>query len=183
MRQENPLIFLIDTLFDLYIVILMLRFILQQVHADFYNPISQFIVKATSPVLNPARRVIPGVGGIDLATIIVIIGFIALKLYIVVMMKGYSPTLLSLLLTGIRDFISLALNIFIFTIIVQAILSWVNPDPYNPVSAILHNITRPVLAPVRKLIRPIGGLDLSPLFALIGLMFIEKLVAYFFSLL
>ena len=67
MRSDNPLIFLIETLFNLYIIVLMLRFILQQVRADFYNPISQFIVKATSPVLNPARRIIPGIGGIDVA--------------------------------------------------------------------------------------------------------------------
>jgi YggT family protein len=182
MRQENPIIFLIETLLDLYIVVLMLRFILQQVRADFYNPISQFIVKATSPVLNPARRIIPGVGGIDIATIIVVIAFIALKVWVVVMLQGYSPSILALLLTGIRDFISLALNIFIFAIIVQAILSWVNPDPYNPVSGILHSITYPVLRPFRSLIKPIGGLDLSPLFALIALMFTERLVNYFFSL-
>ena len=76
MRSDNPFLFLIETLFDLYIIVLMLRFLLQQVRADFYNPISQFIVKATSPVLNPARKFIPGIGGIDLATIIVIVLFI-----------------------------------------------------------------------------------------------------------
>ena len=183
MGSENPFIFLIDTLFDLYIIVLMLRFILQQVRADFYNPISQFIVKATSPVLNPARKVIPPLGKIDLATIVVIIAFIALKIFIVAMLSGYSPSVLALLVTGIRDFMTLALNIFIFAIIVQAILSWINPDPYNPVSAILFSITRPVLQPFRQLIKPMGGLDLSPLFALIALMFIERLVVYLFQML
>ncbi|MGD2054191.1 MAG: YggT family protein [Gammaproteobacteria bacterium] len=183
MRSENPLIFLIDTLFDLYIIVLMLRFILQQVRADFYNPISQFIVKATSPVLKPARKVIPPLGHVDLATVVVVIAFIALKIFIIAMLSGYSPSILALLVTGIRDFITLALNIFIFAIIVQAILSWINPDPYNPVSAILFSITRPVLQPFRQLIKPIGGLDLSPLFALIALMFIERLVVYLFQML
>lgn len=183
MKSDNPLIFLVETLFDLYIIVLMLRFILQQVRADFYNPISQFIVKATAPVLNPARKLIPGLGGIDLATIVVVVAFIAIKLFIISLLSGYSPPLLALLVTGIRDFITLLLNIFIFAIIVQAILSWINPDPYNPVSGILFNITRPVLQPFRRLIKPIGGLDLSPLIALITLMFIERLVAYLFQML
>ena len=183
MRSDNPLIFLVETLFDLYIIVLMLRFILQQVRADFYNPISQFIVKATAPVLNPARKMIPGVGGIDLATIIVVIVFIAIKIFIIALLSGYSTSVLALLLTGIRDFITLALNIFIFAIIVQAILSWINPDPYNPVSGILFNITRPVLTPFRRLIKPVGGLDLSPLVALIALMFLERLVSYLFQML
>jgi len=183
MKSDNPLIFLVETLFDLYIIVLMLRFILQQVRADFYNPISQFIVKATAPVLNPARKLIPGLGGIDLATIVVVVAFIAIKLFIISLLSGYTPSVLALLLTGIRDFITLLLNIFIFAIIVQAILSWINPDPYNPVSGILFNITRPVLQPFRRLIKPIGGLDLSPLIALITLMFIERLVAYLFSML
>ena len=183
MRSENPLIFLIETLFDLYIIVLMLRFILQQVRADFYNPISQFIVKATSPVLNPARRLIPSIGGIDLATIIVIVAFIAIKIFLIAQLSGYSPTVLALIITGVRDFITLALNIFIFAIIIHAILSWINPDPYNPVSSVLFNITQPVLQPFRSIIKPVGGLDLSPLVALIALMFIERLVVYLFNML
>jgi YggT family protein len=182
MRSDNPLVFLVETLFDLYIIVLMLRFILQQVRADFYNPISQFIVKATTPVLKPVRSIIPGFGGVDLATIIVIIAFIAIKIFIIALLSGYSPSLLALLLTGIRDFISLALNIFIFAIIIQAILSWVNPDPYNPVSGLLASITYPVLSPFRRLIKPVGGLDLSPLVALIALMFIQRLVVYVFNM-
>jgi len=183
MTPQNPFVFLIETLLDLYIIVLMLRFILQQVRADFYNPISQFIVKATAPVLNPARKIIPGFGGIDVATIVVVVLFIVVKISIVALLSGYSPTLLALLLTGVRDFIKLALNIFIFSIIIQAILSWINPDPYNPVSGVLFSITRPVLEPVRRLIKPIGGLDLSPLFALIALMFVERLVVYLFQML
>jgi YggT family protein len=181
LNPQNPILFLISTLFDLYIVILVLRFLLQQVRADFYNPISQFIVKATAPVVTPARRLIPGFAGIDFATIMVVIVFIALKLFILSALTGQSPAVVSLLLTGLIDFISLLFNIFIFAIIVQAILSWVNPDPYNPVSRILFSITEPLLRPFRRLIPPVGGLDLSPLFALIALMFVERVVAYLFS--
>jgi len=183
MNPQNPFIFLIETLLDLYIIVLMLRFILQQVRADFYNPISQFIVKATAPVLNPARKIIPSVGGIDVATLVVVVAFIAVKIFIIALLSGYSPSVLALLLTGVRDFITLALNIFIFSIIIQAILSWINPDPSNPVAGVLYSITRPVLQPFRRLIKPMGGLDLSPLFALIALMFAERLIVYLFQLL
>ena len=183
MRSDNPILFLVETLFDLYIIVLMLRFILQQVRADFYNPISQFIVKATAPVVNPARRVIPGIGGVDLATIVVVVLVIAIKLSIVALLAGYAPSLVALLLTGVRDFITLALNVFIFAIIIHAVLSWINPDPYNPVSALLFSITRPVLDPFRRIIKPVGGLDLSPLVALIALMFVERLVVYLFNML
>jgi len=183
MEPQNPFVFLINILLDLYIIVLMLRFILQQVRADFYNPLSQFIVKVTAPVLNPARRLIPSVGGIDAATIIVIVLFIIIKNFIVLLLSGYTPSLITLLLMGINDFITLALNIFIFAIIIQAILSWINPDPYNPVAGVLFSITRPVLQPVRRWIKPIEGLDLSPLFAVIGLMFIKLVVNYLFSLL
>jgi len=183
MNPQNPLIFLIETLLDLYIMVLMLRFILQQVRADFYNPISQFIVKATAPVLNPARKMIPSVGGIDIATIIVVIVFIAIKIFVIALLSGFSPSIVALLITGIRDFITLALNIFIFAIIIQAVLSWINPDPYNPVAGVLFSITQPVLQPFRRRIKPIGGLDLSPLIALIALMFIERVVVYLFQML
>jgi YggT family protein len=182
MEPQNPFVFLINILLDLYIIVLMLRFILQQVGADFYNPVSQFIVKVTAPVLNPARRMIPSVGSIDTATIIVIVLFIIVKIFLVALLSGYTLSLLALLLMGIRDFIALALNIFIFAIIIQAVLSWINPDPYNPVTGVLFSITRPVLQPVRRWIKPIEGLDLSPLFAIIGLMFIKLLVDYLFAL-
>lgn len=182
MEPQNPFVFLINILLDLYIIVLMLRFILQQVRADFYNPLSQFIVKVTAPVLNPAKRLIPSVRNIDTATIIVIVLFIIVKIFLVALLSGYTPSLLTLLMMGIRDFITLALNIFIFAIIIQAILSWINPDPYNPVTGVLFSITRPVLQPVRRWIKPIEGLDLSPLFAIIGLIFIKLLVDNLFAM-
>ena len=182
MEPQNPFVFLINILLDLYIIVLMLRFILQQVGADFYNPLSQFIVKVTAPVLNPARRVIPSFRGVDTATIVVIVLFIIVKIYLVALLSGYTVSLTTLFLMGIRDFITLALNVFIFAIIIQAILSWINPDPYNPVTGVLFSITRPVLQPVRRWIKPIEGLDLSPLFAIIGLMFIKLLVDNLFAM-
>lgn len=180
MNQDNPFIFLIDTLFSIYIAIMLLRFLLQQAGADFYNPISQFIVKATQPVVVIARRFIPSIGKIDTATLVLVILLIFIKLALLFSIAGFPFNGVQLLLTGLHDLISLSFDIFIVAIFVQAILSWVNPDPYNPISSLLNSLTWPVLGPIRKQIPPIGGLDLSALIALIGLMFLKRLILSLF---
>lgn len=176
MNQDNPFIFLIDTLFSIYIAIMLLRFILQQVGADFYNPISQFIVKATQPLVTPARRFIPSVRKVDSATLVLVAALIIIKLAVLFSIAGYPLNGLQLLVNSLHDLISLTFDIFIIAIFVQAILSWVNPDPYNPISTLLSSLTRPVLQPVRKYVPTIGGLDLSSLVALIALMFLKRLI-------
>lgn len=183
MSQDNPFIFLIDTLFSIYIAIMLLRFILQQVGADFYNPISQFVVKATQPLVVVARRFIPSIKKIDTATLVLALILIALKLVLLFTISGYPINGLQLLVKGLHDLISLTFDIFIVALFIQAILSWVNPDPYNPVSGLLRGLTAPVLRPIQKYVPAIGGIDLSTLIALIGLMFIKRLVLQFFQLL
>lgn len=178
----NPFAFLIDILIHLYTVVLMLRLLLQWVRADFYNPVSQFIVKVTSPLVVPLRKVIPGYWGIDFATLLLVLVITAIKLVLIALINGASPgeiSALGLALKTVFDTINLLLNIFLFSIIVQAILSWVNPDPYNPVVSLLHSITWPVLKPFRKLLPPISGIDLSPIFAIITIMFIKQTIVYF----
>ena len=181
MNYDNPFIFLIDTLFDIYIAIVLLRFLLQLVGADFFNPISQFIVKATQKPVVFARRIIPGYRGIDLATLMLTVLLIFLKLSVLLMLGGIQPSISGLLIRSLFELISLTFDIFIIAIFIQAILSWVNPDPYNPVVAVLGSLTRPVLRPIRKHLPIMGGLDLSPVAALIGLMFIKRLVLYIFQ--
>jgi len=183
MQNENPLIFLIDTLFDIYIAVLLLRFLLQQLGADYYNPIAQFIVRVTQPVVGIARRYIPSYRKVDIATLIVIIIFIAIKVGLLASLRGGNYSVVAILIVSLYDFISLTFDIFIFAIFIQAILSWVNPDPRNPVSSILHSLTAPILRPVKKLLPDMGGIDISPIFALIGLMFLKRVVLYFFQLL
>ncbi|MCK5003316.1 MAG: YggT family protein [Gammaproteobacteria bacterium] len=182
MSHDNPLIFLIDTLFDIYIAIVLLRFLLQQVGADFFNPISQFIVKATQKPVVIARRIIPSFRGIDLASLSLAVLLIFIKLIILLALGGIQPSISALLIQSLYDLIQLTFDIFIFAIFVQAILSWVNPDPYNPVSALLNSLTRPILQPIKKRLPLIGGLDLSTIVALIGLMFIKRVVLYIFTL-
>lgn len=182
MSQENPFIFLIDTLFSIYIAIMLLRFLLQQVGADFYNPISQFIVKATQPLVSIARRFIPSIRKIDTATLVLVIALIVMKLLVLISIAGYTMDIQQLLLRAIYDLISLSFDIFIVALFIQAILSWINPDPYNPVTSVLRSLTYPVLRPIQRYVPPIGGIDLSTLVAIIGLMFLKRLVLSLFGL-
>ncbi|MCP5151384.1 MAG: YggT family protein [Ectothiorhodospiraceae bacterium] len=161
--------FLVDTLFGLYIALFMLRFLLQVARADFYNPISQFVVRATQPVLKPLRRVIPGTRGIDLATIVAMVVLQTIALYIILGLDGGSGALPGMLLHAVARLVDLALNVFFFVIIAQIVLSWVNPSLRNPATAILHRIAELLLGPARRVIPPMGGLDISPIPVLIGL--------------
>lgn len=183
MNHDNPFIFLIDILFDIYIAIMLLRFLLQYVGADFYNPISQFIVKATQKPVFITRRLIPSFRGVDIATLILAISLIFIKLTVLYAIGGMQPTIAGIVIQGLYDLIQLIIDIFIFAIFIQAILSWVNPDPHNPVSGLLRSLTSPVLGPIRKLLPAMGGMDLSPIFALIGLMFIKRVILYMFQML
>ena len=164
----DALTFLIRTLFDLYIVAVALRFLLQWVRADFYNPLSQFLVKITNPPLRPLRRFIPGYGGMDLASLLLMIllkiGEIAILGLVV---AGRIPAPLGLLVISLAEVLKLLIYIFMFAIIIQVILSWVNPGAYNAGTVLIYRLTEPLLAPARRLIPPMGGLDLSPLVVLI----------------
>ena len=180
MSQENPFIFLIDTIFSIYIAIMLLRFLLQQVGADFYNPISQFIVKATQPLVSISRRLVPSIGKIDTATLALVLLLLIIKMVLLFSIAGYPMNAMQLFIRALHDLISLTFDIFIVALFVQAILSWVNPDPYHPVSSLLRNLTMPVLNPIKKHMPPMGGIDLSTIVALIGLMFLKRLVLSLF---
>ncbi|MCG7945204.1 MAG: YggT family protein, partial [Candidatus Thiodiazotropha taylori] len=165
----NPLVFLVQTLFGLYILAILLRFLLQVVRADFYNPISQFLVKVTNPPLKPLRRLIPGFGGIDISSLILAWLLKAVELFIVIMIAGQSASLLGPLLLAIPELVELTINIFLFAVLIQVILSWVSPGNYNPAVSLLYSLTGPVMRPAQKLLPPVGGLDLSPMLVMIGL--------------
>ena len=172
----NPLEFLISTLFSLYILAVMLRFILGAVRADFYNPVSQFLVRITNPLLVPMRRVIPSFRQYDTSALLLMLLLQLVSLIIVIMLRGVSVSFVALLLVAIGELVILAFNVFIFAIVIQVILSWINPGNYNPVNALLTSITSPVMGPIRRLIPPVSGIDLSPLVALIGLQVLKMLV-------
>ena len=184
----SPLMLVINTLFDLYILLVLLRFLLQMLRADFYNPVSQFIVKLTHYPLKILRRVIPSIGGQDAAAIVfclvLIYGkFLLLRLLSIpaVQIGGVMAPLdgvsyAGLLVFCIADLIALVLTVFLVAVIIQVILSWINPDQYNPVIGLVHKLSDPILKPIRKLIPSLGGLDLSPLFATLALLVAKMLI-------
>lgn len=172
----NPVVFLIQTLFGLYILAVMLRFLLQLVRADFYNPISQFLVKVTSPPLKVLRRFIPGLGGIDLASIVLVWGLKYIELLLILLISGTTLNALAPLLWAIPELIELLINIFLFAVLIQVILSWINPGAYNPASALLYSLTEPLMSPARKILPPMSGLDLSPMLVMIGLVLLKMLL-------
>jgi len=165
----NAATFLIETVFGLYILLVMLRFLLQWARADFYNPVSQFIVKATQPALKPLRKIIPGIGGLDAAALVFMIILKLVELWLVTGLLGLSPQIGGLVILSIAELLGLLINVFIFSILIQVIVSWVNPGMYNPVMGLLHSLTEPLLGPARRVIPPISGLDLSPIVVIIVL--------------
>ncbi len=172
----QPAVFLVKVLFGLYATLVVLRFLLQLVRADFYNPLSQFIVKATRPVLNPLRRVIPGVSGIDIASLVLAWLVITLEQLAILSLAGSGFQPLGAALLAIPELITLFINVFLFAILIQVILSWVNPGGYNPAIGLIHSLTEPLLAPVRRRMPNMGGLDLSPMVVMLGLVVLEMLL-------
>ncbi len=171
-------IYILQTLGSLYLLIVLLRFILQLVRADFYNPLSQFIVRATKPLLNPLRRIIPGFGGIDLASLVLAILIQLVLMILILMLMGYGVGgfIMQLLIWSIIAVTSLFLKVFFFALIISVILSWVTPGSYNPGAQLVNQICEPLLMPFRKLLPNLGGLDLSPIFAFLALKLIDMLV-------
>ncbi len=172
----NPIVFLVQTLFGLYITVVVIRFLLQWARADFYNPISQFVVKVTSPVLRPLRQLIPGYGGMDLASLCLAWLLKAVELALLAMLLGLDRSPLAALGWAVPGLIELVINIFLFAVLIRVILSWVNPDPYNPAVALLERLTDPVMRPAQRLVPPIGGIDLSPMLVMIGLVLLQMLL-------
>jgi YggT family protein len=171
----NPLEFIINTLFGLYILVVMVRFLLQWVRADFYNPLSQFVVRVTNPALRPLRRIIPGWGGIDFAAVALMLALQLISLALILLLRGQGIPPVTLIFWSLAELVSLAINVYIGAIFIQVIVSWVNPGTYNPAISLLHSLTEPLLRPARRLLPPVGGLDLSPLLVLIALQVVKML--------
>jgi YggT family protein len=172
----DPLVFLIQTLFGLYIAVVVIRFLLQLARADFYNPISQFVVKLTSPAVRPLRRLIPGYAGRDLSSLVLAWLLKSLELALLALLAGLDRNLLGALAWALPGLLELVINIILFAIIVRVILSWLNPDPYHPALSVLDSLTGPVLRPAQRMLPSIGGLDLSPMLVMIALVLLEMLL-------
>lgn len=173
---SDPVIFLLDTVFSFYILAVLLRFILQWLGGDFYNPISQFLVKITHPPLRIMRRYIPAVGKIDTSSIVLLVALQMISDGITLLLTGVSFTFAALALLSFSQLISLLINVFVFAIFARAILSWINPGTFNAASNLLFAITEPLLVTCRRMVPYIGGIDLSPLIVLLGLQLVKMLI-------
>lgn len=173
---SNALVFLIQTVFSLYIIAVMLRFLLQLTRADFYNPLSQFLVKVTNPPLIPLRRVIPGMLGIDVAAVVLLIAIQMVELFLVFIVQGITLAPLGLLVLTLAELLNLALNVFLFTILIQVVLSWINPGTYNPAVTLLYSLNDPLLGRARRMLPPIHGFDFSPIVVLVLIQLLKILL-------
>ena len=175
--MQNALVFILRTLFDLYVLTFALRLLLQWAAVDKRNPLVQFILRITNPLVIPLRRLLPASGRIDTATIVVLLGLqiVGTALLVRIGCVG-EPAVWQILALALLSVVKLALSVFTWAIILYVVLSWVSPGGYNPGAALVSAVAEPVLAPFRRLIPPIGGLDLSPLFALIAIQALSMLV-------
>lgn len=162
--------FLVDTLFTLYSVVLLLRLLLQLSRADFRNPLARAIVQITNPVILPLRRVLPPVQRIDTASVVALVLCTVIKLWILLLLVGVSaPMPIALLQATLLELIKLVLQTYLFSILLNALLSFVAPGNYSPMQSLLASICDPLLNPIRRVIPPIANLDLSPLWAMIAI--------------
>lgn len=174
---------IVQTLGSLYLLVVMLRFLLQQARADFYNPMSQFIVKATNPPLIPLRRVIPGVMGIDLASILLalVVQFLVIELGALILLGGLINPLIALMWSAV-GLLALTANIYFWALLIMVIASWVAPQSSNPALRLVFQLVEPVMAPFRKLLPDMGGIDISPIFAFLALNVVQILIKYLAAL-
>ena len=166
----QALIFVIDVFAGLYLLLLLLRFLIPWLRIDFRDPLAQGILKLTSPVVIPVRRFLPAIGRIDTATIVVAFVIQYLVVMLIFLLVG-APVVsaLAIAVESIFRLLGLVVNIFIFGILISIILSWIAPNSYNPAVGIVRAIAEPVLRPFRRVIPPMGGFDISPIFALVAL--------------
>lgn len=174
----DPLAFLINTLAGLYVLAVMLRFLLQWVSADYRNPISQFLVRITQPPLQPMRRVLPPIGRADTSAIVLMLLLQFCTLAVVYWIGSTNVSAGFLAVRSVAELLNLLLNVFLVVIIIRVILSWVNPGQYNPAIGLIDSLAEPVLAPARRVIPAIGGLDLSPIAVLIGIQLAKMLFVH-----
>jgi YggT family protein len=175
-NANNAVFYLVGTLFDIYMWIVILRIILQAVRADFYNPISQLVWQLTQPLVRPAQKVLPKVRQYDTAAIALLALVAIVYIHVIGAILGVPVGALASVWWALLKVVTLVLNLYTFALFVQAILSWVGPGVNNPAGSILWSMNEPLLRPVRRVIPPMSGLDLSPLVVILLLQFVNLLV-------
>lgn len=170
----NAGIFLIQAIIGLYLILVMIRFLMQVSRADYYNPLCQSIVKLTDPPIKPLKKILPTVRGVDFATLVVALIVQFLAICIVQTLKGYipfHPTYIAWSLVGI---LVTLFDIYFFALIIMVIGSFIAPYSTHPAMSLVQQLTEPICAPARKLLPPMGGLDFSIMLVFLTLMVLDN---------
>ncbi len=173
---DSAVLFLLNTLFGLYLCALILRVALQLVRADFYNPLAQFIWQITQPPVEQLQRAIPHWQRIDLAAVTLAYIVAALNIWVALLLLEWHTGAIAALWFAALKLLVVTLHLYSFCIFVQALMSWLGPGMHSPAGSLLWSVTEPLLRPVRQYLPPIGGLDLSPLLVLLVLQVVARLV-------
>lgn len=162
-------VFLVNFCFGLYILAVLLRFLFQIVRADFYNPLSQAIVTITNPPLRFIRRYVPALGKLDSASLLLLLILQAVNTWLVLLIVGRGGAVGGVLVIALAELAQKTIYVFMFAIFIQIVIGWISPGTYNPITTLLDDLTHPLLAPARRMVPPVGGLDFSPLIPIVGL--------------
>lgn len=166
---SSAIVFIINALTSLYLLVLLLRFWMPWLRADFRNPLAQGILRLTSPIVVPLRRIVPSFGRLDTATVLVAFSLQYLTVVLLLLIRGDSAGMAPIALTALVKLTVLSVYLFVYAIFIRIILSWISPGSHNPATAIITTLTDPILRPFRRLLPPLGGFDISPIFAIIML--------------
>ncbi|MGR0279274.1 YggT family protein [Marinomonas dokdonensis] len=177
--NSDPFILLIKTLGNLYLFVVLLRMVLQLTRADFYNPISQGVVKATSPLILPLRKIVPSIGRLDTASLVLALLVQLVTLILIVTIKGVSIAPLSYAIYTLGGTLYHLLDLYFWAMLISVILSWVAPGASHPGAMLVGQITAPLYQTCQRFIPPLGGLDLSPIFIFLAITFLKQFLAPF----
>jgi YggT family protein len=176
--SANILFYLVKAVLTLAMGACALRVLLQLVHANFYNPISQVVWKLTQPLVRPLLSLLPKAGSFDVAGGVVLFLFALLYAGLISAMLGFGLGWLQLGWIAALSIVSLVLNLYFLCLFALAIVSWVGPGTGNPAANVLWSLCEPLLRPVRRVLPPVSGLDLSPIPVMLALGLIERLLPH-----
>jgi YggT family protein len=179
--MNDALNYVITFVLQIVCFLFVARFLLQACRVDFYNPVSQGLVKITDPVLRPLRMLLPGYRNLDFAAFLAAVASeIILIMSLTALQGGYTGGFGIILASGLLQVLMLIVRIFWWSILIVIVAGWIAPGSYHPALLLLHQITEPVLAPARRLLPPIGGLDLSPILVFLLLGLVERMLPQIF---
>lgn len=173
---QNATSFLVQAIIGFALYIVLIRFWMQWVRADFRNELGQFIITVTNPLVIPLRKVIPSYKTLDTSTVLLAYAICILKIFALLALAGTGMSITNYLIMGVGLFIKASIYLFLAAIFIQIIASWISPQSYHPIVSVARSIGEPLLAPARRIIPAIGGLDLSPIVVILFLQFTLRLI-------